>query len=262
MNLADANARNLTAALRGYGEMTHRSGVLMITSPVAYSVFNIALMEAAAPDMEGELHRRIRVARRHYESLGYPWSFWVCESDLGRREMRRLFETFAAEGMNCIAESPGMDANELSEQKRRLPLLEFRQVWDVEARSDFSAIVCACFHIPPAMAGAVYAKQEFWTGQLRAWVGYHGGRPVTVAAAVASSGVLGLYSVATLPEYRRMGYGEVAVRHAVARSRESGMKGPLVLQSSPVAYSLYKELGFRRRTRFFIFATPDRPASG
>lgn len=257
MNLADANARNLAAALSGYGETTRRSGVLMITSPVAYSVFNIALMEAAAPDLEGELRRRIRVARQHYESLGYPWSFWVCENDLGRREMRHLFETFAGEGMNCIAESPGMDANELSEQKRHLPPLEFRQVSDVDTRADFSAIVCACFHIPPAMADAVYAKQEFWTGQLRAWVGYQGNNAVAVAAAVAAGGVLGLYSVATLPECRRRGYGEMAVRHAVARSREAGARGPLVLQSSPGAYSLYKSLGFRRRTRFFIFATPE-----
>lgn len=259
MNLADANARNLAAALSGYGEMTRRPGVLMITSPVPYSVFNIALMDSAAPDVEGELRRRIRVARQHYESLGYPWSFWVCENDLGRREARRLFETFAVEGMNCIAESPGMDANELSEQKRRLPLLEFRPVCDVGSRADFSAIVCACFHIPPAMAEAVYAKQSFWAGRLKAWVGYHSGRPVTVAAAVASCGVLGLYSVATLPEHRRLGYGELAVRHAVARAREAGENSPLVLQSSPGAYALYKELGFRRRTRFFIFATPDRP---
>lgn len=257
MNLADANARNLTAALSGYGEMTRRSGVLMITAPVAYSVFNIALMEAAAPEVEGELARRIRLARQHYEAMGYPWSFWICENDLGRREMRRLFETFANEGMSCIAESPGMDVAELREEWRRLPALDFRPVEDEWARADFSMIVCASFHIPPAMAAAVYLGPEFWSGRLKAWVGYHRGRAVTTAAAVDSGGVLGLYSVATLPEYRRMGFGEVAVRHAVARAREAGANGPLVLQSSSGAYSLYRELGFRRRTRFFIFATPE-----
>jgi ribosomal protein S18 acetylase RimI-like enzyme len=238
--------------------MTRRSGVVMITSPVAYSVFNIALMEAAAPEVEGELTRRIRVARQHYEALGYPWSFWICESDLGRREMRRLFETFTSEGMNCIAESPGMDTGELSEERRRLPALTFRQVEDEAEREDFSMLVCASFHIPPLMAAAVYAKPQFWAGRLKAWVGYHGGRPVTTAATVASGGVLGLYSVATLPEYRRMGFGEMAVRHVVARSREEGAQGPVVLQSSTGAYALYKDLGFRRRTRFFIFATPER----
>jgi len=257
MNLADANARNLTEALRGYGEVSRRSGVVMITSPVAYSVFNIALMEAAAPDLEGELARRVRVARQHYEALRYPWSFWICENDLGRRDMRRLFDTFTVEGMNCIAESPGMDTPDLAEPQRCLPALDFLRVEDEGARADFSRLVCSCFHIPPAMAEAVYGEPNFWAGPLNAWVGYRNGSPVTTAAAVPAGGVLGLYSVATLPEHRRMGYGEMAVRHAVARSREAGARGPLVLQSSPGAYSMYKSLGFKRRTRFFIFATAE-----
>ena len=257
MNLADANARNLAVALSGYGEVERRAGTVLITSPVAYSVFNIALLDAAAPDVHGELKRRIRTARRHYESIENPWSFWICENDLPRREVAQLYETFAEEGLNCIAESPGMDAAELAPERRRLPAIEFRQVEDELTRDHFSMLVCASFHIPLPMAVAVYARPEFWGGALRAWIGYNGGKPVTAAAAAASHGVVGVYSVATLPEYRRMGFGEVSVRHAVARTREAGAKGPIVLQSSLGACSLYKSMGFRRRTRFFIFATPE-----
>ena len=257
MNLADANARNLTVALSGYGEVERRAGTVLITSPVAYSVFNIALLVAAAPDVHGELKRRIRTARQHYEAIENPWSFWICENDLPRREMVRLYETFSEEGLNCIAESPGMDAAELAPERRKMPDITFRQVEDELTRDHFTMLVCASFHIPLPMAAAVYAKPEFWGGALKAWIGYAGGRPVTAAAAAASHGVVGVYSVATLPEYRRMGFGEVSVRHVVARTREAGAKGPVVLQSSLGAYSLYKSMGFRRRTRFFIFATPE-----
>jgi ribosomal protein S18 acetylase RimI-like enzyme len=257
MNLADANARNLTAALSGYGELERRSGVVLITAPVAYSVFNIALLDAAVPDVPGELKRRIRVARQHYESAGTPWSFWICESDLPRRELRRLFESFEEEGLQSIAESPGMDTRQLVEPRRRLPNLAFRQVEDEQTRRHFSRLVCASFHIPPAMADAVYSLDRFWAGPLKAWVGYEAGRPVTTTAAVDSSGVLGVYSVATMPDCRRKGYGEAAVRHAVARLLEQGAGGPVVLQSSPGAYSLYRSMGFRSRTRFYIFATTE-----
>ena len=260
MNLADANARNLTAALSGYGEMERRSGVVLITAPVAYSVFNIALLDAAVPDVAGELKRRIRVARRHYESAGSPWSFWICENDLPRRELRRLIETFEEEGLQSIAESPGMDTRQLVEPRRRLPGLAFRPVEDDQTRRHFSRLVCASFHIPAAMAEAVYMREHFWAGSLHAWVGYEAGQAVTTAAAVNSSGVLGVYSVATTPDCRRKGYGEAAVRHAVSRLREQGAAGHVVLQSSPGAYTLYRSMGFRSRTRFFIFATTETAA--
>lgn len=260
MNLADANARNLTAALSGYGELERRSGVVLITAPVDYSVFNIALLEAAVPDVAGELKRRIRTARQHYESAGTPWSFWISESDLPRRELRRLYESFEEEGLQPIAESPGMDTRQLVEPRRRLPNLAFRLVEDQQTRRHFSRLVCASFHIPHPMAEAVYSLDRFWAGPLKAWVGYEAGQPVTTAAAVDAGGVLGIYSVATMPDFRRRGYGEAAVRHAVARLRELGAEGPVVLQSSPGAYSLYRSMGFRSRTRFYIFATTETAA--
>lgn len=258
MNLSDANARNLTAALSGYGDVERRSGVVLITAPVSYSVFNIALLDAAVPGVPGELRRRIRVASQHYESVGVPWSFWICESDLPRRELRNLFGSFEEEGLQSIAESPGMDTRQLVEPRRRLPDLSFRQVEDEQTRRHFSRLVCASFHIPPAMAEAVYGLDRFWTGPLKAWVGYEAGHPVTTAAAVDSNGVLGVYSVATMPDCRRKGYGESAVRHAVARLRAQGAEGPVVLQSSPGAYTLYRSMGFRSRTRFHIFATTEQ----
>lgn len=258
MNLADANARNLTAALSRYGTLERNSGLVLITAPVPYSVFNIALMDAAVPDVTGELKRRIRLARRHYESAVTPWSFWICESDLPRRELRQLNETFEEEGLQSIAESPGMDTKQLVEPRRRLPMLAFRQVGDEQTRRHFSRLVCASFHIPAAMAEAVYSQEHFWSGPLKAWVGYEAGQPVTTAAAVNSNGVLGVYSVATMPDYRRKGHGEAAVRHAVARLREQGADGPVVLQSSPGAYTLYRSMGFRSRTRFHVFATTEK----
>lgn len=258
MNLADANARNLTAAMSGYGTLERQSGVVVITAPVAYSVFNIALLDAAVPDVDGELQRRIRVARRHYEAAGTPWSFWVCESDLPRRDLRRLYEIFEAEGLQSIAESPGMDTGQLVEPRRRPPGLLFRLVEDEQTRRHFSRLVCASFHIPSAMAEAVYMREHFWSGPLKAWIGYADGQPVTTVAAVDSAGVLGIYSVATAADCRRRGYGEAAVRHAVSRLRVQGAEGAIVLQSSAGAYSLYRSMGFRARTRFFIFATTEQ----
>ena len=49
------------------------------------------------------------------------------------------------------------------------------------------------------------------------------GEPVSTAAIVLGSGVVGVYNVATLPGHQRRGYGEAVMRHALAEARrESG----------------------------------------
>lgn len=255
----ERNAANLAASLAFYGRVTLEPGLRLITSWVTHPVFNIALLEGPAADPRGqgpsELDRRIERAAAHYGGLGRAWSFWVCEHLVGPRTLRRLNRIFDAHGMSCIAEPPGMEIEELPPPDRPLPALEIRTAEEERARLDFADIVGQCFYIPPQLAHEIYDDPSRWGAPLEILVGYAGQRAVTCAAFIEAAGAIGIYSVGTLPGWRGQGYAEAIMRIGVERLRRRGAQGPLVLQSSPAGFDLYRRLGFRRCTRYYVFSS-------
>jgi ribosomal protein S18 acetylase RimI-like enzyme len=255
----ERNAANLAASLSFYGPVTLEPGLRLITSWVTHPVFNIALLDGPAPDPSnhgpGELERRIERASAHYRARNRSWSFWICEHLIGPRTLRRLYRIFDACGMSCIAEPPGMEIDDLPPPRRPLPALTVRTASDAQARLDFADIIGQCFYIPPALAHEVYDDPSKWCAPLEIFVGYDGSRAVTCAALIEAAGAIGIYSVGTLPGWRRRGFAEAIMRHAVAEFRRRGAAGPVVLQSSPGGMELYRRLGFRRCTRYYVFST-------
>jgi len=251
----ERNAANLEAALKFYGQADHLGGLALITSPVAFSVFNIALLTHPVADIDGEIERRIHLAARHFEKQHRPWSFWICEHWLGARTSRRLTRVMRESGLDLLVESPGMEIPEFAEPpKRPLPPLDCHRVADDETRSAFRRIVEVCFQIPHDVARIVYDDPIRWNFPLEVWLGYASGEPVASAAVINAADSIGMYSVATLPQYRGKGYAEALMRHAVKDMRCRGVDGPIVLQSSPAGSELYRRLGFQRTTRFYVYA--------
>jgi GNAT superfamily N-acetyltransferase len=256
MNPVERNCANLETALSFYGDLHEEGGVKLITSPVTSAVFNIALLAAPVSPVPGELVRRIHLARSHFEATARAWSFWICEDWLAGRERRRLHDIFDHEGMQCIAESPGMEAGMLDPPRRVLPDLAFVPVEEDSSRRDFTNLVAECFRVQKEVARIIYEEASRWkAAPMCAWVGYLGRRAVTAAATVTAAGCLGVYSVATAPAERRRGCAEAVMRHAIDQARLAGAAGPLVLQSSPFGLRLYRQMGFKRTTRFFVYAT-------
>ena len=254
MNPIDRNVTNLVASLSFYGHVEERADLILITAPVAFSVFNIAMLSRPLPD-DGAFRERLRTAAQHYQGLRHSWSFWICEDFINGRTLRRLHDEAEAFGLVCIAEPPGMELDDLPPPTRPLPALEFKPINDSAMRATFARMANACFQIPPMVASAVYEDAERWKSPVRMWIGYHNGVAVTSAATVEGGGALGIYSVGTLAEWRGKGCAEAVMRHAVRRAREDGASGPLVLQSSHSGLPLYRALGFKKITRYSVFAT-------
>lgn len=66
------------------------------------------------------------------------------------------------------------------------------------------------------------------------------GRPVATACGAASDGYVGVYAVATVPDARRRGYGEVMT--AAALRARSDL--PAMLQASPMGLPVYLRMSF------------------
>jgi ribosomal protein S18 acetylase RimI-like enzyme len=82
--------------------------------------------------------------------------------------------------------------------------------------------------------------------------------PVATAASVTSTGltsdnVIGIYNVATAPEYRRHGYGEAITRYAIDAALQEVRTGRLVLQSTSAGQRIYDRMGFQPVTRLLVY---------
>jgi GNAT superfamily N-acetyltransferase len=256
MNPVSIVEANLRTAMRFFGMATANAAIHELDRSVAmycgldYGVFNLALLTRPAGD-DAELKAAIEEAARYFQRKAARWSFWLCEDLLDPRTCRHARRIFAEYGQRPILHPPGMLAERLAPPVRALPALECRAVADAATRAAFAEITTVTFEIPPAIARAVYQSELGWRGDYRGFVGLVGGRPVAIAAIVESAGAWGVYSVGTLPEFRRKGYGEALMRAALAASGGEG--GPVILQSTQAGYDLYRRMGFRDVARFTVY---------
>ena len=249
--------RNLRVAMRFFGRATGTGEVRplergeVVFSGLDYGVFNIAFLTTTLSST-GDLADILDQCGAFYRDRHVRWSFWLCEDLLELTTRRRTRYVCSAIGMRQISQAPGMVAHSLVAPSRVLPALECRPVMDSSTRFAFAELTSVCFDIPFSVARAVYEPQSAWKGDYRGFVGFVAGRPVSMVALVRAEGALGIYSLGTLPDYRRRGYGEALLRTALSE-RQDGE--PLVLESTEAGYPLYRRLGFKEAARFSVYLT-------
>ena len=249
---------NLRTAMRffghatGSGEVHELDGAVALYSGLDYGVFNIALLTRPVTD---DLETRLAAIARFFRERTLRWSVWMCEDMLDPASRRRERQTLANFGMRAISNPPGMMAERLLPPVRPLPVIECLPVSDAKTRRAFAELTSVSFDIPYMIANAVYSRPEAWNGDYQGFVGLVDGRVVAIAAMVAASGVIGVYSLATQPQYRRHGYGEAVLRAAAGQTSERTGITRMCLQSTEAGYNLYKTMGFRDSTRYVVYLT-------
>lgn len=84
------------------------------------------------------------------------------------------------------------------------------------------------------------------------YLGFLDGAPVATSALVLDSGVAGIYAVATIPEARRKGIGEIMTVMPLLEARQIGYRVG-ILQASSMGYPIYKRIGFKDVCKFNIY---------
>jgi len=237
----------------GSGAVETLDGSVGIFSGLEYGVFNIGLFSRRVA--MGELEPRLAELARFFKPRTLRWSLWVCENMLEPALRKKERQLFANCGMRPISQPPGMLASSLLAPVYALPDIDVRPVTDAATRSAFAEITSVAFEIPYVIAKAVYSREPAWRGDYQGFVAYANGRAVAIIALVAAAGVIGVYSLATLPDYRRHGFAEALLRTATAEvSRRTGLTR-IILQSTDQGYTLYKRMGFRDVTKFTVYLT-------
>jgi GNAT superfamily N-acetyltransferase len=250
--------QNLRAAMRffgrasGCGDISERDGVVLIDSGVNYSVFNIGMFTSPVSAQE-MLAERIASAAGHFESRRTRWSMWVCD-DLFPQALRvRIPRAFQNARLRRLTEAPGMIADRLAPRTRVLPPIVPRPVTDAVTRSHFAHITSMNFDIPFATCQAVYANERAWSYDYHGFVGYANGTPVATVAIVIAAGVLGVYSVSTLPAHRHKGYAEALMRIVLEDYYRSTGIERTVLQATRAGFDMYLKMGYRPVSHFSVY---------
>jgi ribosomal protein S18 acetylase RimI-like enzyme len=216
-------------------------------------MFNAAFLSGPVEN-EPELAQRLVLPSVHFNARGLEWAYWICDDyvpDKMRRRARRLFED---NGLRHSVDLPGMVAEHVLPPVHHLPAMEIRRVADPASIDAFCAVGSVCFHVPLAWFHEVFDSPSVWAN-FAAYVGYAHGMPVSTAAVVVGASVMGVYNVATLPEYQHRGYGEAVMRYALEDARcRTGMEN-VILQSTLAGLRLYQRMGFRIVTQVSAYAT-------
>lgn len=236
-------------------EVRELHGVLLTNAAVESPVFNAAFLLRAVADDPVELDRRVAIAKVYYAAHGLDWSFWICEDLLPSALRRKAAGILERRGLRTVTVCPGMIADRLEPPSQQCPRIDCRPVADAETRLAFCHITSICFRIPFGTSLAIYDSPATWDSGFTAYIGYRDGVPLATAATLEAGGVIGLYSVATLPEYQGRGIGEAITRYAVGRARESSSCRRIVLQATRQGGALYRRLGFREVTRISVYAS-------
>src|SRR5580658_10268743 len=105
------------AAGRMLADVSELPGVSIASLGVAFQMFNAAFLNSPVESHQ-EMEARLQTARRHFESRGMAWSFWICEDWLPRAVRRRLSRTCQKFGLRLSAEMPGMIADRMAAPAR------------------------------------------------------------------------------------------------------------------------------------------------
>lgn len=242
------------ASRRGGGEVRELPGISIASLGTSFQMFNAAFFNAPVLD-ESDFLRRIGVASVQMAARGLPWAFWLCEEWLPFSLRRRAVKILDRQGMSLASEMPGMVAEAVRPAKRELPVLRIEPLSSEAQRQAFCQIGAVCFHVPLMWFEEIFDEHAPLREECAGWLGWYDGQPVASAATVVHAGVIGVYNVATLPEFREKGIGEAIMRHAIQAAKEKSGLERTILQATRQGLHLYERMGYRSVTRFLVFTS-------
>lgn len=249
--------QNLRAAMRCYARVSARGeardypGLTVTSCGLDCAVFNSAML--SCPSRDPDFGRLVALAQVHFRQRGLGWTFWLCDDLLPQTQRKRIPTLFRELRMDCIAQPPGMYADRLSAPVRPAARLDIQQVADKTTRTDFAHLSSIIFSLGFQTSRHVYGAAELWDDSMTGWVGYCDGAPVSLIAVVIAAGVVGVYSVGTLPAFQGRGFAETMMRHALSWARGATGIESSVLQSTTQGLRLYRRLGYHVVTQFGVY---------
>jgi ribosomal protein S18 acetylase RimI-like enzyme len=234
------------------GEIREVGGVVIASSGINYSVFNSAMFTSPVETV-ANLQARLTHAEVFFNARGLGWSCWICEDSLAPPVQKAARKILTTRGMRVVAQPPGMHADRIWPRERQPAKMEIRRVDDDRTRFDFADVASVVFALSFFISEKIYGPESTWRSKMTGFVGYESKKAVSIVATVVSDGIVGIYSLATLPQNQRRGYAETLMRHALETAQQETGIERSILQTTRAGVGLYKRMGYRPVTNFSVY---------
>jgi GNAT superfamily N-acetyltransferase len=217
-------------------------GLSRIPGRAFNGVFRAQLRPDRTPDQIAAL---VAATLRQFADAGCPMRWFVGPSttppDLGTY--------LVAAGLTAVGDHPAMGIElAIAPDEPTPPDLRIEPVSSLEAALTWARVSTEGFGgaLPgDDSAVRVFASAVLSSPSQHIYLGWQGGEAVATCAACYAAGVVGLYSIATLPQARRRGVGRAMTLAALREARAQGYRVG-VLESSEIGEPVYTSVGFRK----------------
>lgn len=218
--------------------------ILLADCGLTCDTFNIICRARLDSDRAAQ---QIRAAVDFFTSVQRPFSWWVGPAD----QPTNLGDLLQDAGLECAESELAMAADlaQLQPLDARPDGLQVRRVCTATELADFARVVAANW-TPPDHNVVRFYEQAAWlllAPESPQWfyVGYLDDQPVAASEGTVASGVMGLYNVCTLSDYRQRGFGAALTLKPLLHAREEGYRTG-VLQAAAGGVNIYRRIGFRQ----------------
>ena len=213
--------------------------------------FHLANGIVSARFAENRLEGRLDMCLQQLATNNVPMAWLIGPStrpaDLGNRLLSR--------GWILGDEAPGMavELQNLDDTVSSPSSLSIEHIEDAEALRIWLHIMTIGSEIPEeglALLLELVSRHGYTSDpSVHYYLGWLGDKPVATSLLFLGGGVANIYNVATLPEFRRQGFGRALTVAPLLQARTLGYRIG-TLQSSPMGLHLYQRLGFRQYCTF------------
>lgn len=195
-----------------------------------------------------------------YAGSGITWTLVTTPSTT-----ESMMPLIRQKGLAQTREGPGMLLDPLPNWRPFPPSsLQIRTVTGREEMRTLVDIMRLGFGMPPKglehLADAIVAGIENGNFKGGCYLGYLHGKPAATSMRLTSGRVAGVYSVATLPEFRGRGVGKAMTWKAAVDGREEGCVMSF-LQASDMGRPIYERMGYRTIVNYHFWWKPAAVAS-
>ena len=170
----------------------------------------------------------------------------------------RLFDAARRLGLTDEERIPAMSVQPDAFRPPQRPEVQLRRVGaDAELLETALDVTARGFEAPRELFVPLFATGMRADG-LDLWLAFVDGVAVSTATSFTRNECVGIFDVATPPEFRRKGYGAAVTAKAVAEGFAGGAS-LVYLQSSTMGFAVYEALGFRTVSTYVVHTRPHEP---
>lgn len=221
--------------------------VAVALSQTVCPFFNMITIDEPTEDAAA-LSRAIATARGYAEACPYDAMLLFAPDWMPAGASAVL----TGEGVAFSMSMWGMATDVLAAPRRAAPALDFRIADDEATAFDLGRVNADAYGMPHELF-AVTGRIPAWDGTQFGVVGYLDGAAVTAAQAFLLGSRIYIAMVATLPGHHGKGYGEAAMRRAIAAVQAVAGERRLWLHATEMGRPLYRAMGFADGARMDLY---------